>query len=264
MLSNSRTEPRNRPQPPRASSTSESRSTARTSSSTPTVHRIGLDVDSLRLAGPQPSSPDWPSSNDDASSADDDDDAAPPSPSPVTRVRVEPSTPHKAARTTITITSPSKRRRPSSPSASPPQTRTPGHPRGSDLFSTPPAHPRQTTTYPTPLTTTPSRLEHSITSSSATTTPLSQQILALLTTHSVALPPAARSALAELTQTHELRMQGVVRGRDIARVAVRKRDEDIAGLRERVGSLEVEREGLVRLGREGGVSDRLGGGGRVE
>ncbi|XHG09489.1 hypothetical protein AWENTII_012545 [Aspergillus wentii] len=96
------------------------------------------------------------------------------------------------------------------------------------------------------LASTPTRLSSSGTifspSSSADTPSLSRQVLSLLQSHKVVLPRAVQDELTALVDRHDLRTQGIVRGRDISRVSLRKRDEQIMKLNERIASLESQRE----------------------
>lgn len=67
-------------------------------------------------------------------------------------------------------------------------------------------------------------------------------ILAILDRHDVVVPTTARDEIvASLDQQH-LKTQGIIRGRDISRMALKKKDEEIQALRERIERLETERE----------------------
>lgn len=66
--------------------------------------------------------------------------------------------------------------------------------------------------------------------------------LTLLESHDVVLPRKAQNELVSLLNTHDLKMKGIKRGRDISWVGLKKRDEQITKLNERVQSLESRRE----------------------
>ncbi|KAI9775182.1 MAG: hypothetical protein M1839_001369 [Geoglossum umbratile] len=131
-----------------------------------------------------------------------------PNPPPATRPMPPPQTPRKTPRTTTT-TSPSKRAR----------------------STTPP-------TFPTPTTPPTSRTLFALPSPP----PLATEILTLLQTQSITLPPPATAALTHLCNTHTLRAQGLARGRDVSRDALREKERLVRELRQRVLELEAERE----------------------
>ncbi|KAL2829745.1 hypothetical protein BDW59DRAFT_170405 [Aspergillus cavernicola] len=56
------------------------------------------------------------------------------------------------------------------------------------------------------------------------------QVSSILEGHGVVVPRAAQEELRELFSRHEMKMKGVIRGRDISRVSLRKKDEQIASL----------------------------------
>lgn len=99
----------------------------------------------------------------------------------------------------------------------------------------------------TPSTPTPSRFLPAgagagKSTSESTDSDLTSQTLSLLASHKTPLQPNARKDLAKLLDTHDLRLRGVSKGRDISRVAVRKKDEQIETLLGRIDVLEAERE----------------------
>ena len=103
-----------------------------------------------------------------------------------------------------------------------------------------PATPTPTRFSTTPLTTLrdsgpPSSLSH-------VQCPLVSQTLALLDSHHIALPPKARDDLISLLNTHDLRIKGIIRGRDISRLAIQNKEERIQELQGRIDTLESERE----------------------
>lgn len=71
---------------------------------------------------------------------------------------------------------------------------------------------------------------------------LATSALALLDRHDVVLPRKAKDELVALLNKHELRAQGIVRGRDITRLALKKKDDKIKELNERIQGLEAQRE----------------------
>lgn len=70
---------------------------------------------------------------------------------------------------------------------------------------------------------------------------LSGQVSAILDGHGVVVPRAAREELRELFGRHEMKMMGVIRGRDISRIALRKKDDEIARLEGRIAGFEAQR-----------------------
>ncbi|KAI9374752.1 hypothetical protein BJX61DRAFT_257430 [Aspergillus egyptiacus] len=81
---------------------------------------------------------------------------------------------------------------------------------------------------------------------------LAGQVSAILEGHGVSIPVPARRELRELFGRHEMKMKGIIRGRDISRVALQKKDEQIASLKERIAGLEAQRE-LNRTASMGGL-----------
>lgn len=71
---------------------------------------------------------------------------------------------------------------------------------------------------------------------------LELNILSILDRHDVVVPTTARDELVALVDQHHLKTQGIIRGRDISRMALKKKDEEIQALRERIERLETERE----------------------
>jgi hypothetical protein len=75
---------------------------------------------------------------------------------------------------------------------------------------------------------------------------------ALLKRHSDGVPPDAKKELLELANTYDLRIKGIVRGRDVTRSLVSERNATISELQGRIRSLEMEREGLLKMRSERG------------
>lgn len=66
--------------------------------------------------------------------------------------------------------------------------------------------------------------------------------LKLLESHRVVLPRKAQNDLLSLLNSHDLKTKGIIRGRDISRLAIKKKDEQIMRLNERIQSLESQME----------------------
>lgn len=98
------------------------------------------------------------------------------------------------------------------------------------------------TKYTNPLTTTTSMIQSSPSNSQpgATATTLAHQAITLLENKGVVIARSTQEELAALLNRHEMKMQGVIRGRDVSRMALKKREEEVEWLRERVDGLEVE------------------------
>ncbi len=71
---------------------------------------------------------------------------------------------------------------------------------------------------------------------------LTSQVLTLLTNHHISLPPTTKQDLQQLLNRHDLRTQGIMKGREISRIALKDKDLKIAELQGRIGSLEAEKE----------------------
>ncbi|KAL2860788.1 uncharacterized protein BJX67DRAFT_375800 [Aspergillus lucknowensis] len=71
---------------------------------------------------------------------------------------------------------------------------------------------------------------------------LAGQVARVLDGHGVSIPGAAQEELKDLFNRHEMKTKGIIRGRDISRLALRKKDEEIARLNERIAGLEAQRE----------------------
>jgi hypothetical protein len=168
-----------------------------------------------------------------------------------------PQTPRKAPRTAATTT-PGKRARSRSPSALPTST-TPPH-----TLSTPqinrilfPTSQQQQSDPYSPTSPSPPSIPNSNT--------LTYEILTLLTAHNITLSPPATAALSHICNTHALRTQGIARGRDVSREALKEKERKIEELKRRVEGLEAERErdraviGSLRKERSGRVGEVVGG-----
>lgn len=93
------------------------------------------------------------------------------------------------------------------------------------------------------MTPTPSRYTNALTADSGSEiSEFAGQALKLLESYNVMLPRKAQDDLVSLLNTHDLKAKGISRGRDISRIALKKKDEQIMKLNERVQSLESQRE----------------------
>lgn len=70
---------------------------------------------------------------------------------------------------------------------------------------------------------------------------LTIDVFAVLTDSSVTLPANLTSKLREVLTRHELRVQGVVKGREITRLALKAREAKVVELQATIASLEAER-----------------------
>lgn len=71
---------------------------------------------------------------------------------------------------------------------------------------------------------------------------LATDALRILSPVSPKLPKETERELIDLLNRHELRSQGIAKGRDITRVAVQSKDREIAELKARITTLESEKE----------------------
>lgn len=71
---------------------------------------------------------------------------------------------------------------------------------------------------------------------------LSKSACAILDKHGVVLPNSAYDELVELLNRHDLKMRGVNRARDILRVAMKKKDDEILHLKEKNTNLQAQNE----------------------
>ncbi|PNS18516.1 hypothetical protein CAC42_5055 [Sphaceloma murrayae] len=73
---------------------------------------------------------------------------------------------------------------------------------------------------------------------------LSTEVLELLKTSGVTLPERVRADLTSTLSRHEMKLQGVIKGRDLVRTALRSKEGQLVELKGRVAGLEAEREVL--------------------
>ena len=107
-----------------------------------------------------------------------------------------------------------------------------------DVFLTPSTSDRATG-LPSPAET-PARGRHDIFGLSTTTSSLAADAISILDKGK--LPVQIEKELIELLTKHELRSQGIARGRDITRLALVKKEKRIAELEAKVQTLEAEQE----------------------
>lgn len=72
--------------------------------------------------------------------------------------------------------------------------------------------------------------------------PLALEALTILSPVRASLPSAVENSLVALLNRHDLRTQGILKGREIARTAIQTKEKKIAELQQRIASLEAERE----------------------
>jgi len=110
--------------------------------------------------------------------------------------------------------------------------------RGKDLFSTPSGagllSPAET---PTPI-----RFKEAITGASADDPELVRDVINTLRDASVHMNSTAMEALKTVLNKHALKAQGIAKGRDISRLAIKPKDAKIEELQTRISALEAERE----------------------
>lgn len=71
---------------------------------------------------------------------------------------------------------------------------------------------------------------------------LALEVLSLLSPIKSSLPPAKEQKLINLLNNHEFRARGTAKGRDLARAAIAARELTITELKQRINSLEAEKE----------------------
>ena len=147
-------------------------------------------------------------------------------------------TPRKAPRT-ATLTSPGKKIQGEGSAKSNGREQ---WPLSDDVFATPATTNRSSTVGFLSPSNTPSKLPSHVDNSAPAPEPstLASEVLSLL--HGVQLSEDIERNLIELLNKHDLRTQGISRGRDITRVAVQAKETKIAELQARIATLEGERE----------------------
>lgn len=104
------------------------------------------------------------------------------------------------------------------------------------------------TKYTNPLTTSMSSTQQSPSQSqpaAAAATTLATQVLTLLERKGVVIAHSTQEELSALLKRYEMKMQGAVRGRDVTRMALKKKEEEVELLRGRVAQLELELKDIM-------------------
>jgi hypothetical protein len=91
------------------------------------------------------------------------------------------------------------------------------------------------------VTPSPSRFLDLLADASSPRSTLSVDVFAAFNDSSVALPTNLTSRLREVLTRHELRIQGVVKGREITRLALKAREAKVVELQATIANLEAER-----------------------
>jgi len=174
-----------------------------------------------------------------------------------------PETPHKALKTGVyatPATTGGKRRLPWVEQAQPttPATSTKGAhsyfdtPSKAPITDSPTIRPTPTPNPPLTLATAkspspPPRFKNALTNPADSASSLTTEALATL--QNVSIPPDKLSNLRSVLSKHDLKTQGISKGRDISRLALKAKDAKVAELQARIASLEAEREaerGVIR------------------
>ncbi|EGD96185.1 hypothetical protein TESG_03638 [Trichophyton tonsurans CBS 112818] len=71
--------------------------------------------------------------------------------------------------------------------------------------------------------------------------------LGILEAHKINITPKAKEELTELLDRHDLKTLGIIKGRDISRLAIKSREKRIEALESRISILEAERESWKTL-----------------
>ncbi|KAK3059176.1 hypothetical protein LTR09_000742 [Extremus antarcticus] len=162
------------------------------------------------------------------------------------------TTPHKAQKTGVYATpaTTGKRKLPWEEPSTPATTTRPA----ADYFGTPSKRATQTsstTTHPeTPAApptaataadpSPPTRYRDALHNPADSASSLTGEVLATLS--SVKVPLDVRESLRSICTKHDLRYQGVIKGRDISRLAIKAKDAKITELQARIASMEADRE----------------------
>lgn len=93
------------------------------------------------------------------------------------------------------------------------------------------------------MTPTPSKYNDVLSADSKfDTSELAKSLLDILDKHSVVLPNKAQDEVVSLLNRHDLKTQGIIRGRDMTRLALDKKNAEIKKLQDRISNLEAQRE----------------------
>nr|POF26102.1 hypothetical protein CFP56_22250 [Quercus suber] len=107
----------------------------------------------------------------------------------------------------------------------------------------------------------PARYKNALANPADAASSLTSEALAVLAP--LTIPPQIVSDLRSILSKHDLRTQGVTKGRDISRLAMKAKDAKIAELHAKIASLEAEREmerGIRKLKGQGAARDNGDGG----
>ncbi|KAI9819542.1 MAG: hypothetical protein M1827_006992 [Pycnora praestabilis] len=265
VLNNSRSEPRSTPQTPDQNARGAYlRSPSRTASPSPSQSFVTTPSKASSLEGAKPQNGqeeedffDWPLSGDEEiqlSAAVD--QASTNEPATASSLMPPPETPRKVARTEEYIT-PDKRRRSPSENGDGADWPTPAT---NDPFTTPPTVMTGRNLFPKSsnagLLDTPSGTDGmGMLSPTSTPTPsrfkdaaqgigedLVMEVFDALREMDAVLNDKAKSSLKQILKKQTLKAQGIAKGRDISRLAIKSKDLKIAELQTRIASLEAERE----------------------
>ncbi|KIW20899.1 hypothetical protein PV08_01478 [Exophiala spinifera] len=228
VLSNSRSEPPAQPQTPRKPRAAEIPPTPDTKTSKFGSDRAGRVQEKYQGKSEADSSFDWSSSNDEALLEAE---------LQTSKEQVPFETPKKAART-LSTTSPGKRvfRQ----SAEQDNDADDTWPLSDDVFATPSTSTKSGVAGLLSPGDTPARDRSQFVVPDSAPSALAVEVLAVLS--KVPLSSEVKKELIDLLNRHDLRTQGIIKGRDITRLAVQSKEKKIAELQARIGALEAERE----------------------
>ncbi|KAK6380353.1 hypothetical protein LTS17_005543 [Exophiala oligosperma] len=228
VLSNSRSEPPAPPQTPRKPKAADIPPTPDTKASNFGLEKGGQDEQYYQQKLEDDSSFDWSSSNDEALLEAE---------LQISKEQPHFETPKKAART-LSTTSPGKRAFHQMVEQKDDADAT--WPLSDDVFATPSTSHKSGGTGLLSPTETPARDRFQSVAPESVPSTLAVEVLAVLS--KVALSSEVEKELVDLLNRHDLRTQGISKGRDITRLAVQAKEQKIAELQARIGALEAERE----------------------
>lgn len=228
VLSNSRSEPPPQPQTPRKPKAADIPPTPDTKASKFGSESAGRARQNHQEKSGDDSSFDWSSSNDEALLEAE---------LQVSKEQPHFETPKKAART-LSTTSPGKRafHQVAGQNVDVDDT----WPLSDDVFATPSTSHKSGGSGLLSPTETPARDRFQSVAPDNAPSALAVEVLAVLS--KVPLSSEVEKELIDLLNRHDLRTQGISKGRDITRLAVQAKEKKIAELQARIGALEAERE----------------------
>lgn len=91
-------------------------------------------------------------------------------------------------------------------------------------------------------TPTPSKYRNALSADPGEPSELALEAIKILESHGAVVPRRAQEELSTLLNRQDLKMKGIMRGRDISRVALKKKDHEIAMLNEKIASLMAEED----------------------